>query len=70
MMMHGNLSLAQHAKLLLQERCNHVNMKQLSHWIQRGYFGLDKSIANAPDPKCKACQFGKARRKAHWSDTG
>jgi hypothetical protein len=69
-MVHGNLSPAHYAKLLFHERCNHVNMKQLSHWIRRGYFGLDKSIANAPDPICKACQFGKARQKAHRSDTG
>jgi hypothetical protein len=65
-----NLTPAQRAKLVLHERCNHVSMKTLMHWIRSGVLDVDKSIANCPDPICSACQFGKAHRQSHASDFG
>jgi hypothetical protein len=69
-MQHNNLSPAQRVKLILHEWCNHVNMPQLNAWIWNKHFAVDPSIANAADPICKACQFGKAKRKPHITDTG
>jgi hypothetical protein len=31
---------------------------------------VDKSVANAPDPICAACQYSKASQKPHCNDTG
>lgn len=31
---------------------------------------MDPSVANAPDPLCAACQYGKAYRKSHKADKG
>jgi hypothetical protein len=45
-------------------------MKQLNVWICQNCFSIDPSIANAPDPICAACQFGKAHRKPHKNNTG
>jgi len=66
----GNLSPAQRAKLILHERCNHINMEQLNAWICQGHFSIDPSIATAPNPICRACQFGKARCMEHTQDAG
>ncbi len=45
-------------------------MKTIYHWIHSGYLSVDPSIANSPNPICIACQYGKAHRKPHNSDTG
>jgi hypothetical protein len=65
-----NLTANQRIKLMLHERCNHKNWKLINHWIRKGVFKVDKAVANAEDPICAACQFGKAHRKAHKSDKG
>jgi hypothetical protein len=66
----GNLSPAKRANLILHERCNHVNMEHLNTSIRQGHFSVEPSIANATNPICRACQFGKAHRKAHTKDVG
>jgi hypothetical protein len=66
-----NLAPSQRLKLMLHERCNHTNLKLISHWILCGYFhNVDPSVANAPDPICAACQYGKGHRKTHNADKG
>jgi hypothetical protein len=55
----GNLTPSQRAKLVLQERFNHVSMTTLSQWIRLGILAVDKSVANCKDPICRACQSGK-----------
>jgi hypothetical protein len=64
-----NLSPYQRIKLLIHERCNHKNMKAINHWIRSGYLPIDPAVASAPDPICVACQYGKAHRKSHTTDT-
>lgn len=61
---------AQRHKLQLHEQCNHVNWVQLNTWICNGLLPCDPSIANVPNPVCAACQFGKAHKWSHHSDTG
>jgi hypothetical protein len=65
-----NLTPAQCLKLILHDRCNHVNMGTLNSWIHKGHFPVDPAIACSPDPVCLACQFGKAKRCSHRSDVG
>lgn len=67
---YGNLTPSQHVKLILHERCNHVNFGKLNAWILQGVLHVEKSIANAPDPICLACQFSKANKKFHGKDKG
>jgi len=57
-------------KLILHERCNHMNFQQLNQWIRHGHFPVDAAIANSPDPLCSTCQYGKAKRKSHNTDKG
>jgi len=45
-------------------------MSQLNTWIRNKHFAIDPTIANTPDPISKACQFGKAMRKLHTTETG
>jgi hypothetical protein len=45
-------------------------MQQLNTWIRNKQISVDPSVANAPDPICKACQVGKAKKKAHTKDKG
>jgi hypothetical protein len=44
-------------------------MKAINHWIINVYLPVDPAIASAPDPICIACQYSKAHRKTHNSDT-
>jgi hypothetical protein len=67
-MIRGNLINLQWVKRILHERCNHVSFKQLNSWICQGLLQVDSSVANAPDPVCCTCQFGKARKKSHKVD--
>jgi hypothetical protein len=65
----GNLTPAQRGKLILHERCNHINFKQLNSWIHHGLLAVDPAVANAPDPLSCACQYGKAKKKSHSGNT-
>jgi hypothetical protein len=67
---HGNLTPSQRTKLIFHERCNHVHFGRLNAWIRQGVLSVDKSVANAPDPICAACQYSKANQKPHCNDTG
>jgi len=64
----GFNALRDHGILTIQGRTITVPYQQSSGLPY--IHSADKSIANAPDPICKACQFGKARQKAHRSNTG
>jgi len=65
-----NLTSAQKKKLQLHYRCNHVHWDRLNRWIRDGTLRCDKRLTNEPDPVCPSCQFGKAHRRSHKSDTG
>jgi hypothetical protein len=65
-----NLSPQKFVKLILHECCSHKNMMAINNWIQHCYFPFDPAIANASDPVCIACQYGKAHWKPHKKDTG
>jgi hypothetical protein len=52
-------------KLILHERCNHVNFCRLNAWIWNGVLPVDRSVGNAPDPICSACQYSKTNKKSH-----
>ncbi len=43
---------------------------QLNSWIRAGRLPCSPSLASEPDPVCAACQFGKAHKRSHKSDTG
>jgi len=66
----ANLSPSQRTKLILHERCNHVNFETINKWIRKGVLPVDKSVANSKDSICAACQFGKANKRAHKADVG
>jgi hypothetical protein len=68
--MYTNLTKAQQTKLHLHERCAHAHWDLLNSWIRQGLLPCDKAIANAPNPICASCQFGKAHRRTHASDSG
>jgi len=42
----------------------------MNQWIRDGTLRCDKRLATEPDPDCPSCQFGKAHRRSHKSDTG
>jgi hypothetical protein len=65
MSIHGSLSPSQRIKLNLHEHCNHVNFGRLNAWFHHGVLPVDRSVANAPDPICSACQFSKVNKKFH-----
>jgi len=65
-----NLSPAQRLKLILHERCNHVNMGTLNSWIRKGHFSVNPTIARSLDPVCLACQYGKAKCRSHRAAVG
>jgi hypothetical protein len=66
----ANLSPSQRTKLILHERCNHINFETINRWIRKGVPPIDKSVANSEDPICAACQIGKANKRAHKADVG
>ncbi len=65
-----NLTPNQHKKLYLHEKCAHANWEQINKWIRDGCLPCDTSLAKEPDLICATCQFGKAHRKTHKSNTG
>jgi len=66
-----NLTKLQCRKLYLHEYCAHESFDNINAWIQKGlFFGLDRTLAAVPDPKCTMCMFSKARRKSHMSNIG
>jgi hypothetical protein len=67
---YNNLTPNQQRKLHLHEKCNHVHWDQLNIWIREGRLPCDSSLAQEPNPVCATCQFGKAHRKTHKSNTG
>jgi hypothetical protein len=69
-MSNSNLLVAQRVKPILHKRCNDAKMQQINAWIRHKHFPVDPSIANTPDPPCRACQFRKAWWKAHKHGTG
>lgn len=45
--------------------------KNLIQWIHQGHFpGIDRSLADIPDPACTFCNFGKAHCKCHKAHNG
>jgi hypothetical protein len=66
----ANLTARQLRKLHLHERCNHVHWDLLNSWIRCGALPCDPSLAQEPNPICAACQFGKAHKRTHKTDTG
>lgn len=44
-------------------------MKAINHWIREGHLNINPSVPAAPDPICVTCQYGKALRKSHTTDT-
>jgi hypothetical protein len=67
---YNNLSKAQQQKMHMHERCAHVYWDLLNSWIRQGLLPCDRSLASTPDHVCASCQFGKAHRRTHTSDTG
>jgi hypothetical protein len=65
-----NLTIAQWRKLHLHERCAHAHWEQINCWIRSGLLPCNPSLATEPDPICATCQFGKAHKRSHKSDTG
>jgi hypothetical protein len=65
-----NLSPSQRLKLLIHERCNHRNMRDINNWLRNGLLSADPSLANTPDPICHVCLLGKSKRKPHAKSTG
>jgi hypothetical protein len=66
----NNLTKPQLTKLQWHQRLNHINFNQLTSWMRQGHIKVDPAVINCPDPICAACQYGKARRRSHSSDTG
>jgi hypothetical protein len=67
---HHNLMARQCQKLQIHERCAHAHWEQINSWIRSGSLPCDKSLASEPDPICTTCQFGKAHKRSHKSDSG
>lgn len=65
-----NLTPRQHKKLQLHERCAHAHFEQINSWIRSGCLPCDPDLATEPDPLCATCQFGKAHKRSHKSNTG
>jgi hypothetical protein len=68
--LYRNLTPSQQRKLHLHERCAHAHWDQINSWIRNGSLPCDKSLASVPDPVCATCQFGKAHKRSHKTDTG
>ena len=66
-----HLTKRQRQKLYLHELSAHEGFKNLNHLIRQGVFpGVDRTLAQEPDPLCPACAFGKAHRLCHKTHTG
>jgi hypothetical protein len=65
-----NLTPQQQCKLHLHERCAHANWDQINTWIRSARLPGGSSLASEPDLTCAACQFFKAHKRSHKSDTG
>jgi hypothetical protein len=70
MFLYRNMMPAQQCKLHLHERCAHAHWDQINSWIRNGSLPCEKSLASVPDPVCATCQFGKAHKRSHKTDTG
>jgi hypothetical protein len=68
--LYRNLTPSQQRKLHLHERCTHTHWDQINSWIRSGSLPCDPALASTPDPVCAACQFGKAHKRTHKTDTG
>jgi hypothetical protein len=68
--LYRNITPSQQRKLHLHERCAHAHWDQINSWIRNGSLPCDKSLASVPDPVCATCQFGKAHKRTHKTDTG
>jgi hypothetical protein len=53
----------------MHERCNHAHWEQINTWIRSGLLPCNPNLAAESDPVCVTCQFGKAHKRSHKSDT-